>query len=113
VQKYSLADIVSLKFDSEGSAINIPTRSRPSLSTEPRSDEHASVKTPTYVSVPAGTRIFVRTIDGIDSTKNHVGDRFQASLEQPLMVGGNVVVDKGGRCLWPTGGVETVRDLRR
>ena len=37
----------------------------------------------------------MRTIDAIDSTKNHVGDRFQASLEQPLIVDGNVVVAKG------------------
>lgn len=37
----------------------------------------------------------MRTIDAIDSTKNHVGDRFQASLEQPLVADGHVVVDKG------------------
>jgi hypothetical protein len=47
------------------------------------------------VTVPAGTRISVRTIDAIDSAKNHVGDRFQASLEEPLMVDGSVVVPKG------------------
>jgi hypothetical protein len=29
------------------------------------------------------------------STKNHVGDRFQASLEQPLIVDDNVVAAKG------------------
>ena len=51
-------------------------------------------KTPAYVTIPAGTVICVRTIDGIDSTQNHVGDRFQASLEEPLMVDGNVVVPK-------------------
>jgi hypothetical protein len=61
----------------------------------PASVEQASVKSPAYVTVPAGTRISVRTIDAIDSTKNHVGDRFQASLEQPLVVDGHVVVDKG------------------
>jgi len=32
---------------------------------------------------------------GIDSAKNHVGDRFQASLEEPVIVDGNVVVAKG------------------
>jgi hypothetical protein len=36
----------------------------------------------------------VRTIDGIDSTKNRVGDRFEASLAEPLIVDGNVVVPK-------------------
>jgi hypothetical protein len=48
-----------------------------------------------YVTIPASTRISVRTIDSIDSAKNHVGDRFQASLEEPLMVDGSVVVSKG------------------
>jgi len=47
------------------------------------------------VTIPAGTRISVRTIDSIDSTKNRVGYRFQASLEEPLSVDGNVVVPKG------------------
>jgi hypothetical protein len=48
-----------------------------------------------YVTVRAGARISVRTIDAIDSAKNHVGDRFQASLEEPLMVDGSVVAAKG------------------
>jgi hypothetical protein len=90
VQRYNRADIVSLKFDSERAASDMPTR--PS---EPGTVEHASMKTPVHVTIPAGTRISVRTIDGIDSTKNRVGDRFQASLEEPLMVDGNVVVAKG------------------
>ena len=44
----------------------------------------AGMKTPAYVTISAGTRIFVRTIDAIDSTQNQVGDRFQASLKNPL-----------------------------
>jgi hypothetical protein len=48
-----------------------------------------------YVTIPAGTRISVRMIDSIDSTQNQVGDRFQASLEEPLMVEGREVVPKG------------------
>ncbi len=47
------------------------------------------------MTIPAGTRISVRTIDSIDSTKNRVGYRFQASLEEPLWVDGNMVVPKG------------------
>ena len=54
-----------------------------------------TTKVPAYVTITAGTRISVRTIDAIDSTKNHVGDRFQASLEEPLLVDGNIVVAKG------------------
>src|SRR5260370_3159479 len=73
----------------------MPSRQGGSLSSEPGTAAHAGLKTPEFVTIPAATRIPVRTIDGIDSTKNHVGDRFQASLEEPLMVNGSVVVPKG------------------
>ena len=36
-----------------------------------------------------------RTIDAIDSTKNRLGDHFQASLEEPLIVEDKVVAAKG------------------
>ncbi len=94
VQKYPLTDIVALKSDSETAASDMPTRPTSSLSTEPGTLEDAAKKTPVYVTIPAGTVICVRTIDGIDSAQNHVGDRFQASLEEPLMVDGKVVVPK-------------------
>ena len=93
VQQYNLADIVSLKFDSEKAASDMPVRPSSSLSSEPGTA--AGARTSAFVTIPAGTRISVRTIDGIDSTKNHVGDRFQASLEEPLVVDGKEVVAKG------------------
>jgi len=94
VQKYNLADIVALKFYSETAASDMPTRPKSSLSSEPGTLQDAAKKTPVYVTIPAGTVICVRTIDGIDSTQNQVGDRFEASLEEPLMADGNVVVPK-------------------
>jgi len=94
VQTYNLADIVALRFDSERAAGDMPTRPTRSLSSRPGTLEDAAKKIPAYVTVPAGTVICVRTIDGIDSTQNQVGDRFQASLEEPLMADGNVVVPK-------------------
>lgn len=95
VQKYNLADIVSIKFDSDRAAMDTKTRLEGAPSNEPGTVKDAGVKTLTRVTIPAGTRISVRTIDGIDSTKNHVGDRFQASLEEPLIADGDVVVAKG------------------
>lgn len=47
------------------------------------------------MTVPAGTHISIRTVDGIDSTKNHVGDRFQATLEEAIVLQDKVVVPKG------------------
>ena len=95
VQKYNRDDIVSLQFDSERAVSDMPTRPKRSFSDEPERVEHARTKSPMFVTIPAGTRISVRTIDGIDSTKNQAGDRFQASLEEPLVVDDNVIVAKG------------------
>lgn len=95
IQRYNLSDIRSLKFDSETEGNDTLRRRQSSLSNETENVGRASLQPPVYVTIPAGTRISVRTVDGIDSTKNHVGDRFQASLEEPLTVDGNVVVPKG------------------
>lgn len=94
VQSYDVADIRSLRFDSEaqGTSPSGPSK-QPSAPSAMGQDEVA--KSVPSVTIPAGTRISVRTIDSIDSTKNRVGYRFQASLEQPLWVDGNLVVPKG------------------
>jgi hypothetical protein len=47
------------------------------------------------VTVPAGTRILVRMVNSIDSTKNKAGDKFTATLETNLMAVDTVVVPKG------------------
>jgi hypothetical protein len=93
VQKYKVVDIVSLKFDSEGAASAPAPQPQSSLPDDPGTVAHVEVK-PAYVTIPAGTQISVRTIDAIDSTYNVVGDRFQASLEEPLTLAGDVVVAK-------------------
>jgi hypothetical protein len=45
--------------------------------------------------LPAGTQISVRLIDSIDSEKDKSGDEFRASLEDPIMINGEVVAKKG------------------
>lgn len=93
VQHYDIRDITSIKFDSGATAFERPARSGNSFSDEPgRAPE---VRPRAHVTIPAGTQISVRTIDAIDSAKNQVGDRFQASLEEPLRVDAEVVVPKG------------------
>src|SRR5574340_574211 len=47
------------------------------------------------VTVPAGTRILIRTIDPIDSSKQKTGYRFTAALETNLQAGGVVVAARG------------------
>ncbi len=93
VQQYSVADIVSLKFDSDGVADAPAAQPQSSLPDNPAPVAAVEMK-PANVIIPAGTQISVRTIDAIDSADNSVGDRFQASLEEPLTLEGSVVVEK-------------------
>ena len=45
--------------------------------------------------LPANTQVSVRLIDSIDSEKNNAGDEFRASLEDPILVGGETIAPKG------------------
>jgi hypothetical protein len=118
VQQYAVADVSSLKFDDRESAA--PTRSPGFAERAPENAPAAYAPTPSAQSpapnstpvpsatsssiprttsqsvvVPSGTQITVRTIDAVDSDKNHPGDKFQASLEQPLVVNDVTVAPKG------------------
>lgn len=47
------------------------------------------------VTVPAGTRILIRMVDSIDTTKQKTGYRFTGSLETNLQVDNRVVAPRG------------------
>jgi len=47
------------------------------------------------VTVPAGTRILIRTVDSIDSSKQKTGFRFSATLETNLQAEDRVVAPRG------------------
>lgn len=47
------------------------------------------------ITIPAGQSFLVRMIDGVDSSRNHVGDVFHASLETDLYINGTFVARKG------------------
>jgi hypothetical protein len=49
------------------------------------------------VTVPAGTRILIRTIDSIDSSQQKAGYRFNATLETSLQADNMTVAPRGTR----------------
>lgn len=51
------------------------------------------------ITVPAGTRILVRTVDSIDSSKQTTGYRFTATLETNLMVDDTIVAPRGTKVM--------------
>lgn len=94
VQTFSVNDIVALTFtQGGGSASAAPARSL--APTPARVAQAQPVAGGGTVTIPAGQPILVRMIDSVDSSKNHVGDIFHASLETDLTVNGAVVARKG------------------
>jgi hypothetical protein len=94
VQAFSTNDIVAVTFTggSGAAAAPPPAASAPALAqTAP---PPASVA-PGTVTLPAGQSLLVRMIDGVDSSKNKVGDVFHASLETDLSINDTVVARKG------------------
>lgn len=49
--------------------------------------------------VPEGTQIVIRMIDDVDSQRDKVGQTFRSSLDEPLMVNGEIVVPRGAEVL--------------
>lgn len=95
---YAIADIDSIAF---GGPAPAPSAAAPGpapapvVKDAPTPAQIASATSGANVLVPAGTHIVVRMIDGIDSDQNKVGDTFQASLEDPLIVDSTQIAPKG------------------
>lgn len=101
VQHYDIADLASLTFDSNGKISSSDSQASASRTTDlPASEQSKPVyrsfsNNPTSVTVPVGTRLVVRTIDAVDSSKNQVGDKFQATLEEGIYVNDVLLVPRG------------------
>jgi len=91
LQTFNVTDIVALTFTGNSGATAAPAAAAAPVA--PRSS-YASAAGGT-VTIPAGESLLVRMIDGVDSSKNHVGDIFHASLETDLTVSGVLVARKG------------------
>jgi outer membrane lipoprotein SlyB len=91
LQTFNVTDVVALTFTGNSGAAAAPAAAAAPVA--PRS-AYASTAGGT-VTIPAGESLLVRMIDGVDSSKNHVGDIFHASLETDLTVSGVLVARKG------------------
>jgi hypothetical protein len=52
---------------------------------------------PRSVTVPAGTLITVRLAQPLETGRNSMGDAFTATLDQPLVINGLVIAERGSR----------------
>lgn len=47
---------------------------------------------PKKVTIPSGTNLSIRLVDGLDSERNQVGDQFRATLNAPIVIDDEVIV---------------------
>jgi len=78
-----------------------PSRPAPAVREEPPAPAPAPPPPPKpephTVTIPAGTMLNVRLSQGLSSDRNHPGDTFSATLDQPLVVDGFVLAERGAR----------------
>jgi hypothetical protein len=97
VQTFNTSEIVAVTFTG-GSAYSAPISDPAPVAATTRrmgAPNTASSATGGSITIPAGESLLVRMIDGVDSSKNHVGDVFHGSLETDLTIGDTVVARKG------------------
>ena len=72
-----------------------PAPAEPAAAPAPQPPPPPAPPQPTRVKIPAGTSLRVQMIDSVDSSVNHTGDMFHASLVSPIIVDNQVVVPSG------------------
>lgn len=92
IQTFNVTEVVALTFT--GSYGSAPAAA-PDPTPAPAPQALAPMSAGGAISIPAGQSMLVRMIDGVDSSKNHVGDIFHASLETDLVVNGTFVARRG------------------
>ena len=107
IQTFDVTDISSLQFTAGAPAASSMPAPAPAPAAAPAvasAAAPASVPAPQQgaqdsgalgVEIPAGTSFTVRMIDAVDSEKNTVGQTFQASLDEPIIVNGETVIERG------------------
>jgi eukaryotic-like serine/threonine-protein kinase len=69
-----------------------PTRPAPAA---PHAASRPAAGSNSALAIPAGTPVIVRLIDNVDSSRDRTGQRFAASVDAPVVVGGRTVIDRG------------------
>jgi len=86
VSEVKLEDALAVEFSARKPAV-APT---PAAKPQPK-----ATPAPKTVTVPAGTAINVRLVQGIDVDVSQAGQTFKATVDDPIMIGGSIVIPRG------------------
>src|SRR5205085_9957002 len=75
-----------------GTAPSYSQRSQPATSTYSAPAPAPAPVEPTPVTVPDGTVLNIRLIDGIDTSRSQPGEVFKATLDSPITIGDHIAI---------------------
>ena len=94
IESYDVSDVAKIEFQS-AAAPAPPPRERVRLLRPDAPSTPAPATAAKSVTIPSGTVLRIRMIDGVDSEISRLGQTFQASLDDPIMVDGETAVPRG------------------
>ena len=93
--------------------VALPAPQTPIAPPEPPSPAPAPAEPTTkHVTIPAGTEVYVLTIDSIDSETSHPNQNFKASLDKPVVVDNQTVIPRRSDVLLKVTEVEQAGKLK-
>jgi hypothetical protein len=95
ISEMTLADVAAVEF----SVRKPPPPPAPPRPPAPAPAAAAPAPRPRGVTVPAGTPINVRLTQGIDVDATQTGQQFKAIVDDPVMIGGSVVIPRGASAI--------------
>jgi hypothetical protein len=108
IQTFDIGQVQSISFGDSGAQSGPQYGAAPSYNAPPPPGppQYQSAPAPPLppassagLTIPADTRVTVRMIDSVDSETARLGQTFRASLDEPIMVNGQVVAPRGADVL--------------
>jgi hypothetical protein len=95
IRTFDVGDVRSIRFDNSMSSAEPAAPAAPAVAPEPAPTPAPPANTAGGAVLPAGTPITIRMIDSVDSDTNQTGQTFRASVDEPVMYNGNIIIPKG------------------
>jgi hypothetical protein len=97
VETYAIDEVLRLEFGSS------PASGTPQFREQglrpPDQDRPAPPPAFDGIEIPVGTNLVIRLIEGVDSERDSVGQKYRASLDEPVIVNGQTVIPRGADCV--------------
>jgi hypothetical protein len=106
VSEVPLEDAVAVEFSARKPASPPPPAAPSPAAVAAQAAAAAAPPKPRPIQVPAGTKLNVRLVDGIDVDASQTGQTFKAIVDDPVMMNGAIVIPAGAKATLQAAKVE-------